>query len=89
MQKQRQSDVIGLIKQYILFLPVLVEHVHVFWHLNDVLRLDQLTDIEQLIVLMDSLSKRAPLASIANRIFIDEGLYRSLYVVDNRRCGPH
>ena len=71
-EKQIQSDMISLIKQYIRDLPVPVEYTHVFGHLDDILRWDQLTHIEQLNVLMDSLAKLALLASIGNRIFIDE-----------------
>ena len=82
--KQSQSYVISLIKQYIRDLPILVEYTHVFGHPDDILRWDQLTHVEQLNVLMDSLAKRAPLASIGNRIFIDEDLPFEPFII---RCG--
>lgn len=69
-EKQAQSDVLSLIKQYIRTLPVKVVYEHVFGHLDDVLRWDQLTYIQQLNVEMDSLAKRSLLSALVNRRFI-------------------
>lgn len=83
-EKQSQADVIGLLKQYIRDLVIDVEYEHVFGHMDDVLRWDQLSFIQQWNVLMDGLAKRALLASLLNRNFIDEDLPFESFIV---RCG--
>jgi len=70
-EKQSQADVIALVKQYSRDLPFRVQYKHVFGHLDDVLRWDQLSDVQQLNVEMDTLAKKALLAALVNREFID------------------
>ena len=83
-EQQSQADVIGLIKQYIRDLSVDVEYEHVFGHMDDVLRWDQLSFIQQWNVLMDSLAKKALLASLINRHFIEADLPFEPFTI---RCG--
>ena len=83
-EKQSQADVIGLLKQYVRDLSVSVKYEHVFDHLDDILRWDQLTHVQQLNVLMDGLAKRALLAGLINKQFILEDFpFEPFYI----RCG--
>ena len=68
-EKQSQGDVIGLIKQYIRHLDFDVPYHHVHAHLDEVLRWDQLTEIQKLNVECDSLAKEALLNGVVDQKF--------------------
>lgn len=68
--KQSQSDIILLCKQLVRELPVDIKWKHVFGHLNEILRWDQLTEVQNLNVLVDSIAKKALMKAIVNREFI-------------------
>ena len=70
-EQQVQSDLIILIKKLIRGLPCKLEYEHVFVHLDDILRWDQMTVINKLNVLCGSMAKRALIAAIVNREYID------------------
>ena len=70
-EQQVQADLLILLKKLIRELPCAFQYEHVFGHLDEVLRWDQLTPIQRLNVLCDTLAKRALMAAIVNRHFID------------------
>ena len=65
--KQIQADVFLAINKMIRDLPVTVNYEHVFGHLDDILEWDELTDIQQLNVRMDTRAKEALMNSIISR----------------------
>ena len=68
--KQAQADLISMIRLHMRDLPVEVDYAHVFGHLDEILRWDQLTPVQRLNVLCDSLAKRALLEAIGTQRFI-------------------
>ena len=84
-EKQVHADLIILIKKLIQGLPCRLEYKHVFGHLDEILRWDQLSLVQKLNVLCDSLAKRALMAAIVNRDFIDSGFpFEDIVMM----CGP-
>jgi len=70
---QVQADVLNAIKHYVQELPCDVNYEHVYGHLDDIIRWDQLTLPQKFNVRMDNLAsaKRALLAALLNQRFID------------------
>ena len=71
--KQVQADVFMVIKKLLRELPFNVSYHHVMGHLDKILRWDQLSEIQKLNVLCDSMAKKALIHAIRMRIFIDRG----------------
>ena len=83
--KQAQADLISMIRMHMRELPLNVDYAHVFGHLDEILRWDQLTPVQRLNVLCDSLAKRALLESIATQRFIKSDFpFEQIRL----RCGP-
>ena len=89
VEKQVHADLIVLIKKLIRELPCKLTYEHVFGHLDEILRWDQLTYVQKLNVLCDGLAKEALLAAILNRIFIDRGFPFEDIVFSCGRDLPH
>ena len=85
-EKQSQGDVIGLIKQYIRQLDFEVPYHHVHARLDEVLRWDQLTDIQRLNDECNSLAKEALLNGIVDQKFISSRfLFKDIVITCEER----
>ena len=90
-EKQSQGDIINLTKQYIMELDFDIPYHHVYAYLDEVLRWDQMTDIQKLNVECDMLAKEALLNVIVGGEFIPSRFLFEQIVMNcgEKVMGPH
>ena len=84
--KQVWPDVFVVIEKLLRELPFEVSYHHVMGHLDTMLRWDQITEIQKLNVICDSMAKKALIHAVQTQVFIDRGFpFEDISLI----CGGH